>query len=53
MSEHQRYQNVGQPYVAVKAQVTMQTISAIADRIAEVFAGWRTRVGSTRRSRTT
>jgi effector-binding domain-containing protein len=28
-----------QPYVAVKAQVTMQTISAIADRIAEVF-GW-------------
>jgi hypothetical protein len=25
--------------VAVKAQVTMQTISAIADRIAEVF-GW-------------
>jgi len=29
----------GQPYMAVKAQVTMQTISAIADRIAEVF-GW-------------
>jgi effector-binding domain-containing protein len=28
-----------QPYVAVKAQVTMQTISAIADRIPEVF-GW-------------
>jgi effector-binding domain-containing protein len=28
-----------QPYVAIKAQVTMQTISAIADRIAEVF-GW-------------
>ncbi len=28
-----------QPYVAVKAQVTMQAISAIADRIPEVF-GW-------------
>jgi effector-binding domain-containing protein len=28
-----------QPYVAVKAQVTMQTIGAIADRIPEVF-GW-------------
>ena len=28
-----------QPYVAVRAQVTMQTISAIADRIGEVF-GW-------------
>jgi effector-binding domain-containing protein len=28
-----------QPYVAVKAQVTMQNISAIADRIPEVF-GW-------------
>ena len=28
-----------QPYVAVKVQVTMQTISAIADRFPEVF-GW-------------
>jgi effector-binding domain-containing protein len=28
-----------QPYVAVKAQVTMQTIGTIADRIPEVF-GW-------------
>jgi RNA polymerase sigma-70 factor, ECF subfamily len=28
-----------QPYVAVRAQVTMQAISAIADRIPEVF-GW-------------
>ena len=28
-----------QPYVALKAQVTMQNISAIADRIPEVF-GW-------------
>ena len=28
-----------QPYIAVKAQVTMQAISAIADRIPEVF-GW-------------
>ena len=28
-----------QPYVAIKAQVTMQNISAIADRIPEVF-GW-------------
>ena len=29
----------GQPYVAVKARVTMKTISAIADRFPEVF-GW-------------
>src|ERR1700688_4604997 len=32
-------ERAGQPYVAVKAQVTMQAISAIADRIPEVF-GW-------------
>ena len=32
-------ERAGQPYVAVRAQVTMQTISAIADRIPEVF-GW-------------
>src|ERR1700722_677502 len=32
-------ERAGQPYVAVKAQVTMQNISAIADRIPEVF-GW-------------
>ncbi len=32
-------ERAAQPYVAVKAQVTMQTIGAIADRIPEVF-GW-------------